>query len=90
MKKIVGGDFLNKSTENALAKEEKLIYTITEVAAMLKVNRNFVYSLINNGYLISIKLGSRKVTRKALLEFLDKYDGDPEFDEKIPAMKETS
>ena len=24
MKKIVGGDFLNKSTKNALAKEEKL------------------------------------------------------------------
>lgn len=81
---------MRESCENALANQEKLIYTISEVAALLKVNRNFVYSLINNGYLLSIKLGSRKVTRKALLEFLDKYDGDPEFDEKIPAMKETS
>lgn len=45
---------------------------------------------MNNGYLLSIKLASRKVTRKALLEFLDKYDGDPEFDEKVPAIKEMS
>ena len=81
---------LSGSSKNSLAKEEKLIYTISEVAALLKVNRNFVYSLINNGHLISIKLGSRKVTRKALLEFLDKYDGDSEFDENIPAIQKMS
>lgn len=53
-----------------------VLYTITEVAGLLKVNKNMVYSLINKGYLKSIKLGCRKVTRKSLLAFLDKYDGE--------------
>ena len=53
----------------------ELLYTISEVSKILKVNKNYVYALINDGHLKSIKLGCRKVTRKALLEFLDKYDG---------------
>jgi excisionase family DNA binding protein len=66
--------------EKSFDKTENLIYTVTEVAAILKVNRNFVYSLINSGHIRSIKLGCRKVTRKSLLEFLEKYDG-LDFDE---------
>ena len=54
---------------------EEVLYTISEVAALLKVNKNMIYGLINNGYLRSIKFGCRKVTRKAILEFLDQYDG---------------
>ena len=53
-----------------------VLYTISETASLLKVNKNMVYELINKGYLRSIKFGCRKVTRKALLEFLDKYDGE--------------
>ena len=56
-------------------KPDELLYTITEVAGLLKVNRNYVYSLINKGHLRSIKLGCRKVTRKSLMQFLDEYDG---------------
>ena len=70
-----------KSTEN-IAKIEEMVYTISEVATLLKVNRNFVYTLISNGYLRSIKLGCRKVTRTSLLEFLNKYDGIEDFNEK--------
>lgn len=55
---------------------EEVLYTISEVAALLKVNRNTVYYLINKGYLRSIKLGCRKVTRIALLSFLNQYDGE--------------
>ena len=44
-----------KSSEN-IAKIEEMVYTISEVAALLKVNRNYVYTLISNGYLRSIKL----------------------------------
>ena len=76
---------MKETLELSIAKSDNILYTISEVATLLKVNRNFVYSLINNGYLLSIKLGSRKVTRKSLLAFLDKYDGNPEFDEKIPS-----
>lgn len=54
---------------------ENVLYTIAEVASLLKVNKNMVYDLINGGYLKSIKFGCRKVTRKAILEFLDQYDG---------------
>ena len=42
----------------------ELLYTISEVAKLLKVNRNYVYALINGGYIRSIKLGCRKVTKK--------------------------
>lgn len=66
-------------------KSEELLYTISEIAEILKVNKNFVYTLTNAGHLKSIKLGCRKVTRKSLLEFLEKYDG-LDFD-KILACK---
>ena len=68
-----------KSNRN-IDKSEELLYTISEIAEILKVNKNFVYTLINAGHLKSIKLGCRKVTRKSLLEFLEKYDG-LDFDE---------
>lgn len=53
----------------------EVLYTIAEIALLLKVNKNMVYALINKGYLKSIKLGCRKVTRKSLMEFLEKFDG---------------
>lgn len=72
-----------KAKEN-FAKYDEVLYTISEVATLLKVNKNFIYKLINNGYLRSIQLGCRKVTKKSLLEFLDNYDGNTEFDENTP------
>lgn len=62
-------------TEKRFDNPQELLYTISETAKLLKINKNFVYILINQGHLKSIKLGCRKVTRKSLLEFLDKYDG---------------
>ena len=35
--------------------EAEILYTISEVAALLKVNKNTVYQLINKGYLKWIK-----------------------------------
>ena len=52
-----------------------ILFTISEVASILKVNKNYVYKLIDKGCLRSIKLGCRKVTRKSLMEFLDEFDG---------------
>lgn len=71
-----------RKTNEGFDTSEDLLYTITEVSKLLKVNRNFVYGLINAGLIRSIKLGCRKVTRKSLLEFLEKYDG-LDFDEII-------
>ena len=51
------------------------LYTIAEVAKIMRVNKTYVYKLINNGLLPVIKLGSYKVRDVALDEFLTKYEG---------------
>ena len=43
-----------------------MLYTVAEVAKMLKVNRNFVYKIIKDGELEAVKIGSIKVRRDAL------------------------
>ena len=73
---------MDRKIDKNIDSADELLYTISEVAALLKVNRNYVYSLINGGHLRSIKLGCRKITRKSLLQFLVKYDG-LDFDEAL-------
>ncbi|AYF54531.1 helix-turn-helix domain-containing protein [Clostridium botulinum C] len=51
------------------------LYTVEEVASILKVNKNTVYDLIRNKFLIALKLGRLKVTRTTLLEFLKNFNG---------------
>ena len=48
-----------------------MLYTVTEVAKMLKVNRNFVYKIINNGELEAVKIGSIKVRKEALNRYIE-------------------
>ena len=54
--------------------DQQLVYNVEEVATLLKTTRPVVYSLIEKGYLPSIVLGRRKVTRKALLAFLEQNE----------------
>jgi len=54
---------------------DDVLYTVTEVAKLIKSNTNYVYDLIKLGLLPALKLGSFKVRRTALLEFLEKYEG---------------
>ena len=49
-----------------------MLYTVTEVAKMLKVNRNFVYKIINNGELEAVRIGSIKVREEALNEYINR------------------
>lgn len=51
------------------------LLTVSEVAQILKTNKNYVYALHNAGLLRFIKLGSYKIRRETLQEFLEKYDG---------------
>lgn len=51
------------------------LLTTSEVAKLLKCNKNFVGTLFKSGLLPYLQLGSRKVRRKALEEFLEKYEG---------------
>ena len=50
---------------------DDIVYTISEVSKRLKVNRNFVYGLIRSGELKAIRIGSLKVRKKDLHEYLD-------------------
>ena len=50
------------------------LLTIPETAARLRVNKNTVYDLIKKGYLKSIKLGCRKVSVRALAEFIERCE----------------
>ena len=49
-----------------------MLYTVTEVAKLLKVNRNFVYNLINNGELEAVRIGSIKVRKEALNRYVER------------------
>ena len=49
-----------------------MLLTVTEVAKELRVNRNFVYKLINNGELEAVKIGSIKVRKEALNEYINR------------------
>ena len=49
-----------------------MLYTVTEVAKMLKVNRNFVYNLINNGELEAVRIGRIKVREEALNRYVER------------------
>ena len=54
---------------------EDVLYTVAETAKLLKTNPNYVYKLIKKGLLPALNVGSLKVRRIALLEFLEKYEG---------------
>ncbi|MBO5239616.1 MAG: helix-turn-helix domain-containing protein [Lachnospiraceae bacterium] len=51
------------------------LYTVKEVAKIMKVNVHRVYDLIRAGLLPALKLGSIKIRKESLEEFLRKYDG---------------
>ena len=45
--------------------------SVSEVAKMRKVNRNFVYKIINNGELEAVRIGSIKVKQEALTKYVN-------------------
>ena len=53
-----------------------LLYTVSEVAKMLKVNRNFVYNEIKKGNLEAVKIGSIKIRKDKLEEYINGKERD--------------
>ena len=45
------------------------LYTVTEVAEILKSNPNYVYKLMNTGLLMYLVIGRRKVRETTLNQF---------------------
>lgn len=55
---------------------DKLVYTVQEVAKILHSSPNYIYQLIYRGYLSAIKLGSMKVLKSSLEKFLIVNEGN--------------
>lgn len=53
-----------------------LIYTVKEVATILHTSPNYIYSLIDKGFLPAIRLGSIKVRKETLENFLIVNEGN--------------
>lgn len=54
---------------------EEMLYTVQEVAAILKTNVSYVYKLQQAGLLRFMKIGRLKCRKSNLEAFLKKYDG---------------
>lgn len=54
---------------------EDMVYTVQEVAEILKTNVDYVYKLQRAGLLRFMKMGRLKCRKSTLEEFLAKYDG---------------
>lgn len=54
---------------------EDILYTVPEVAKLLKTSQGLVYKLIKTKKLSALKLGSLKVRRSTILKFLEEYEG---------------
>lgn len=54
---------------------EDMLYTVPEVAAILKTNVDYVYKLQRAGLIRFMKIGRLKCRKSTLEEFLQKYDG---------------
>ena len=61
---------------------EDMLYTVPEVAELLKTNVDYVYKLQKTGLLKFLKIGRWKCRKSTLQEFLAKYEG---FDISDPA-----
>lgn len=48
-----------------------MLYTVSEVASLLKVNRNFVYDAIKRGKLKAVKVGSIKIRKTDLEAYIE-------------------
>ena len=53
----------------------ELLYTVKDVAKLLKTNEDYVRKLIKKGYLKDMVVWRLKVRASALEEFLAKYEG---------------
>ena len=56
--------------------EDNILYSAHEVAKLIHSSPNYVYKLIEKGYLPAIKLGSVKILKSTLLKFLIENEGN--------------
>lgn len=54
---------------------EQMLYTVKEVAELLKTNIDYVHKLRKSGLLPFLKIGQYKVRRETLCDFLKNFEG---------------
>jgi DNA binding domain, excisionase family protein len=54
---------------------EDILYTVKEASKLLKTSPNYVYGLVRKGMLPALKLGSFKIRRSTLLNFVEQNEG---------------
>lgn len=59
----------------SIVPEDTVLYTVKEVSQLIHTNQAYVYSLIKAGLLPVLKLGSYKIRKDALNQFLMEYEG---------------
>ena len=62
-------------TKKRLTAADPVVYSVKEVSQMLHTGPALVYQFINVGLLPALKLGSIRVRKDALDEFLLRYEG---------------
>ena len=55
--------------------DEPVVYTVKEVSILLHTNPAYIYRIIDLGLLPALKLGSIRVRKDALDNFLRQYEG---------------
>lgn len=66
---------ITPNIEHEDSNSSELLYTVPEVASLLKTDEPTVRELIKRNILVALKLGRLKVTRAELLRFLNDYTG---------------
>ena len=61
--------------KNLNIENERLIYTVKEVATLLHSSPNYIYQLIEKGFLPALKLRSVKILKSSLQKFLIDNEG---------------
>ena len=56
-------------------KGQNILYTVKEVAELLKTNVDYVHKLSKSGLLPILKIGQYKVRAESLYIFLEQYEG---------------
>lgn len=55
---------------------EDILYSVAEVAKLLKTNNHYIYELIKRGLLPALKLGCYKIRKVSLEKFLQQNEGN--------------
>ena len=68
--------------------QTEMVYTVKEVSKILKCGVNYVYKLIQTGQLQCMRIGSIKVRKSTLEDFLARWEGYDLTDPSNPSKLE--